>query len=100
VIGESSRNIKDSQYFKCQGYDHVAVQCPYRNLLIKEVDDDEIETVVYEPTGSVTDSDDDFRISNIQRVSLGVHTAVSNEDWRRFSVFHSYIKHEEKNYNR
>jgi len=28
VINESSKNVKDSQYFKCQGYDHVAVQCP------------------------------------------------------------------------
>jgi len=42
---------------------------PSRNLLIKKVDDDEIETVVYEPTGSVTDPDDDVRIFSIQ---LGV----------------------------
>ena len=30
--------------------------------LVREVDDDEIETIVYESTGSVTDSDDDIRV--------------------------------------
>jgi len=59
VIGESSRKAKGNQYFKCQGYGHVAAHCPSRNLLIKETDDDEIETVIYEPTCSVTDSDND-----------------------------------------
>ena len=44
--------------FKCQGYSHIA-QCPSRNLLIKKIDDDEIETVVHEATGSATDSNDD-----------------------------------------
>jgi len=66
VIGKSSKNAKGNQYFKCQGY--IAAQYPSRNLLIKEADD-EIKTVVYEPTGSTTDYDDDFRISSIQ---LGV----------------------------
>ena len=65
VIGEPSRNTKGSQYFKCQCYDHVAAQCPSRNLLVRRADDDEIETVVYELIGSVTDSDDDTRVSSI-----------------------------------
>jgi len=62
VIGESSKSAKGSQYFKCQGYGHVAAQCFSRNLLIKETDDDEIETVVHEATDSMTDSDDDIRM--------------------------------------
>jgi len=45
----------------------------------------------------VTDSDDDVRVFNIQ---LGVvrcsHTAVRDEDSRRFSVFHTNIAHEGK----
>jgi len=65
VVGKSSKNTKGSQCFKCQGYGYVAAQCHFRNLLIKEADDDEIETVVYEPTGSATDSDDDVRVSSI-----------------------------------
>ena len=35
-----------------------------RNLLIRETNDDEIETVVYKPTGSTTDSDDEVRVSS------------------------------------
>ena len=64
-----------------------------------EVGDDEIETVEYEPTDSVTDSDDNVRVSSIQ---LGVircsHTSVGDEDWHRSSMFHTYVTHEGKNY--
>ena len=60
----------------CQDYGHVAAQYPFRNnLKIEEADDDEIETVAYEPTGSATDSDDDVRISIIQ---LGVVRITHN----------------------
>ena len=79
MIGESSRSAKGSQCFKCQGYGHIVAQCPSRNFLVREVNDDEIETVVYEPTVSMTNFDDD-RISSIQ---LGVrcsHTAVKDEN--------------------
>ena len=68
MISESSRNAKSSQCFKRQGYDRVAAQYPSRNLLARETDD-KIETLVYEPIDSATDSDDDFKISSIQ---LGV----------------------------
>ena len=98
MIGEPSRNTKDSQCFKCQGYGHVVAQCPSRNLLIKK--DDEIETIAHESTGSATDSDDDVRIASIQ---LGIfrcsHTAVSNENWCRSSEFYTYITHKGKNYD-
>jgi len=56
-------NVNGSQYFKCQGYGHVVAQCLSKNLLVKEADDDEIETVVYEPTSIATDFDDDVRVS-------------------------------------
>ena len=98
MIGESSINVKDSQRFKCQGYGHIVAQCPSRNLLVREADDDEIETVVYEPTGSATDSNDDVRVSSIQlSVVRCSRTAVRDEDQRRSSVFHPYVTHE-KNY--
>ena len=64
VIGESSRNTNGSQCFKCQGYSHVAGQCPSRNLLIKKVND-EIETVVHESPSSATDFEDHVRVANI-----------------------------------
>jgi len=45
---------------------HVVALYPSKNILVKEAEDDEIERVVYEPTGSVIDSDDDVKISSIQ----------------------------------
>jgi len=46
----------------------------------------------------VTDSDD-VRVFSIQlSVIRCSHTAVRDEDWRRSSVFHTYITHEGKNY--
>ena len=96
MIGESSRNANGSQCFKFQGYCHVAAQYPSRNLLIKETDDDGIETVIHELVGSATNSNDDIKVANIQ---LGIircsHTAVSNKNWRRSSMFYTYITHEE-----
>jgi len=98
MIDKSSKNAKGSQCFNCQDYDYIVAQCHFRNLLVRKADD-EIETVVYELTDSATDSDDDVRVSTIQ---LGVvmcsHTAVRDEYCRRFSVFHTYVTHEGKNY--
>ena len=56
MIGESSKNAKGNQCFKFQGYGHVTVQCPSRNILVRKADADEIERVVYESTGSATNS--------------------------------------------
>jgi len=98
VIGEFSRNAKSSLYFKCQGYNHVTAQCPSRNLLINEAMMMRSKQSFMNQLAA-TDFDDDVRISNIQ---LGIvrysHIAVSNEDWRRSSMFHTYITHEGKNY--
>jgi len=55
-----------NHYFKCQGYGHIAAQCPSRNLLTKETDDDEIKTFIHEATSSATDFDDDVRVASIQ----------------------------------
>ena len=94
MIGESCRNAKGSQCFKYQDYGHFAAQYPSRNLLISEADDDEIDIIVYELTGSTINSDD-VRISNIQ---LGVikcsHTTIIDENWHRSSVFYTYVTHE------
>ena len=42
---------------------------------LREADDDEIKTVVYESTGSATDSNDNVRVSSIQLGVLGIHTS-------------------------
>ena len=54
-----------------------------RNLLIKEVDDDEIKTVINEPTGSTTDFHDDVRIFSIQLSLVRCsHIVVRDENGR------------------
>jgi len=96
VTGESYTSAKGGQYFKCQGYSHVVAQCPSQNLLIKEVDNDEIETVIHKVTGSATNYND-VRVASIQlSVIKCPHTSVVNEDWRRSRVFYTYIAHREK----
>ena len=49
-------------------YGHIAAQCPSRNFLVRGANDYEIETIVYEPTGSATDFDDNVGIFSIQLV--------------------------------
>jgi len=59
--------------------------------MIKEVDDDEIETVIHEATSSLTESDDDVRVATIQlSVIRCPHTTVDNENWRRSNVLYLY----------
>jgi len=80
VIDESFKSAKGSQCFKCRGYSNIIAQYPSRNPLIKETDDDEIETVVHEATVSATDSNDDVRVASIQfGVIRSTHIVVSNE---------------------
>ena len=65
MIGEFSKNTRGSQYFNCQNYSHVVAQCSSRSLLVREADNNEIETLVYDPTVSATDSDDNVSVSII-----------------------------------
>ena len=101
MIGESPKNVNDSQCFKCQGYGYIAAQCPFKNFLIRRtnIDDDGLETVIREPVESVYDTDEDVRDSSAQ---LGVirclHTIVRYEDWCKFSIFHTYVTHKGKNH--
>jgi len=101
VIGESLKNANDSQCFKCQGYVYIAAQCPSKNFLVRRtnLDVDGLDTVIREPFESLYDTDEDVRDSSTQ---LGVirclHTVVRDENWGTFSVFHTYVLHEGKNY--
>jgi len=90
VIGESLKNTKGSQCFKCQGYSHITAQYPSRNLLVRETDsdDDGLETVIHELVGSVYDTDEDVRDSTQLGVIRYLHTLVRDEKWHRSSMFH------------
>ena len=60
MIGESSKQgAKGTQCYKCHDYDHVATQCPSKNLLVEGagLDDDEFGEKIYEAVRSVGDTD-------------------------------------------
>jgi len=79
VIGESSKNTKGSQCFKCQDYGHIAAQCPSRSLLVSgtDSDDDRLDTVIHELVGSVYDTNKDVRDSSTQLGAIRcLHTIV------------------------
>ena len=54
---------------------------------------------VYGPEGGTSDIDEEVRLSNM-RVSVikCLHTTCRDEDWRRSSVFYTYVVHKAKNY--
>ena len=99
VIEKSSRNTKGGQCISVKTMVTLLHNVPIGIFLVRKADDDEIEIVVYKPTGSATDSDDDVRISSVQ---MGVircsHTTIRDENWRKSSVFHTCVTHEGENY--
>ena len=84
----------------CHGHGHVVSQCLSRNFLIEgdDLDDDEFKEI-YKPVGSASDTDKDVRVSRIQlSVIRCLHATPRDEDWRRSSVFYTYVAHEGKSY--
>ena len=49
VVRETFRPNSRIQCFKCQGFGHMAAQCPNKTLLIEELDGEEEVEVVHEP---------------------------------------------------
>jgi len=71
------------------------------SLLIKDVglDKGNLEKDVYEPERGTNDTDEEVRLSNMKAsVIRCLHTTGRDEDWRRSSVFYTYVVHEGKNY--
>jgi len=84
----------------CHGHGHVVSQCLSRNFLIEgdDLDDDEFKEI-YKPVGSASDTDKDVRVSRIQlSVIRCLHATPRDEDWRRSSVFYTYVAHDGKSY--
>ena len=77
--------------FRCHSYGHIATQCLSRNFLAEGADLDDDEFEIFEPVGSVSDTDEDVRVSCIQlsvirclhatsRDEVGVGLACSTHD--------------------
>ncbi|KAI5347625.1 hypothetical protein L3X38_000512 [Prunus dulcis] len=93
--------------YRCQGFGHFAVQCPTkeatRNLCahINEQADNqgEFEEDIYEPQQPDEDCGIEFEVPHptlaVVRSTLAQHRKET-EDWRRTSIFHTYIKSGDK----
>uniref|UniRef100_A0A2N9IC59 Reverse transcriptase n=1 Tax=Fagus sylvatica TaxID=28930 RepID=A0A2N9IC59_FAGSY len=115
VARDPSKPNTRTQCFKCQGFGHVAAQCPNRTLFITEDEcEDDLEEEVYEPE-CLEDFDDyegDTKCLGCIRV-ISLHASLpedatdgprlivvrcaltlpkESEDWRRNNIFHTYVK--------
>jgi hypothetical protein len=115
VARDPSKPNTRIQCFKCQGFGHIAAQCPNRTIFIAEDEhEDDLEEEVYEPE-SLEDLDDYegdrkclgcIRLisphgnlledaTNVPRlivVKCALTLPKESEDWRRSNIFHTYVK--------
>uniref|UniRef100_A0A2N9GB76 RNA-directed DNA polymerase n=1 Tax=Fagus sylvatica TaxID=28930 RepID=A0A2N9GB76_FAGSY len=115
VARDPSKPNTRTQCFKCQGFGHVAAQCPNRTLFITEDEcEDDLEEEVYEPEclEDLDDYEGDTKCLGCIRVIsphgnlpedatdvprlIVVRCALTlpkeSEDWRRSNIFHTYVK--------
>ena len=115
VVREIFRPNSRIQCFKCQGFGHMAAQCPNKTLLIEELDgEEEVEEVVYEP--NIEDiveirEDDSTQLAciralpsfdNLNEGSLGTPVmsvvrctlaqSKESDDWKRNTIFQTFVK--------
>ena len=93
--------------YRCQGFGHFAVQCPTkeatRNLCARineqAENQGEFEEDIYEPQQPDEDCGIDFEVPHptlaVVRSTLA-QPKKETEDWRRTSIFHTYIKSGDK----
>ena len=92
MIGESSQRGTNGTW-------SFTAQCPTRTLLIKGAldEDDQKYVEVYDPEDGTSDVEKTIRSCSVQlNVVRCLLAAPRDKDWRRSSVFHTYIKHNDK----
>ncbi|CAB4303391.1 unnamed protein product [Prunus armeniaca] len=104
-----TRNGGTQRCYKCQGFGHFVAQCPTkettRSLITnidKQTDDQgDFEEDVYEPQQPAKDCGNDFETPHptlsVVRCTLA-QPRKETEDWRRTSIFHTYIKSGDKDW--
>ncbi|CAL2229714.1 unnamed protein product [Prunus armeniaca] len=97
-----TRNGGTQRCYKCQGFGHFVVQCPTKettrslitNIDKQNDDQDDFEEDAYEPQQPAEDCGNDFEAPHptlsIVRCTLA-QPRKETEDWRRTSIFHTYI---------
>jgi hypothetical protein len=115
VARDPSKPNTRTQCFKCQGFGHVAAQCPNRTLFITDDEcEDDLEEEVYEPEclEDLDDYEGDTKCLGCIRIIsphgnlpedatdmprlIVVRCALTlpkeSEDWHRSNIFHTYVK--------
>ncbi|XP_073117835.1 uncharacterized protein [Elaeis guineensis] len=112
AIGELSKESSSRFYcFKYHGYSHFAAQFPNRSLIIEELEGETLENIeeeVYEADPDLVEQfestedilgyaapESDLRLGVVRYV---LAQTKKSEDWRRISIFHTFIKFGDKIY--
>ena len=115
VVREIFRPNSRIQCFKCQGFGHMAAQCPNKTLLIEELDgEEEVEEVVYEPNiediveigeddstqlaciralpsfDNLSEGSLDTPVMSVVRCALA--QSEESDDWKRNTIFQTFVK--------
>ena len=96
VAGSSRKNSGNDVCFKCHKRGHYAVQCPTRNLAIGVEDaqkpGEEKPYVLEEVAGEDELSSGEENNAHIIVMRCILSTPKKDPDWKRTSIFHTYIK--------
>ncbi|KAK8933568.1 hypothetical protein KSP39_PZI015465 [Platanthera zijinensis] len=85
------------QCYRCSRRGHYAAQCPMRNLLIEDEDDESVDPVRETEGDIVATVEEDWESDAERSLELGVirrllHTPRSEDDWRRTTIFYTYFQ--------
>ncbi|CAL8179179.1 unnamed protein product [Prunus armeniaca] len=101
--------VDAQRYYKCQGFGHFAAQCPTKETtrslitsIYEQIDDQgDFEEDVYEPQQPAEDCGNDLEVPHptlaVVRCTLA-QPRKETKDWRRTSIFHTYIKSGDKDW--
>ena len=88
----NASNTNSRQCFKCQGYGHIASECPNRRImtLVEKEDEEEMENNHTEPEEENDDiTYEDEGETLILRKVLSAAYEEEEEDWLRKNIFHT-----------
>ena len=93
---QQESSSKSKRCYKCQGFEHIASECPNKKVVALVEEDEAKEEDVEDgvESGHVQEDEEeltmlDHGISLVAQRSLKVGAVASEEDWLRYNVFHT-----------